>query len=30
MEIAERNDGVVFAVRLSPRSSRDAIEGSVP
>jgi uncharacterized protein len=27
MEITERNGSVVFAVRLSPRSSRDAIEG---
>jgi uncharacterized protein len=27
MEITERKGSVVFAVRLSPRSSRDAIEG---
>ena len=27
MEITERNGSVVFAVRLSPRASRDAIEG---
>lgn len=27
MEIAERNGSVVFTVRLSPRASRDAIEG---
>jgi uncharacterized protein (TIGR00251 family) len=27
MEITERDGGVVFVVRLSPRASRDAIEG---
>jgi len=27
MEIAERNGSVIFTVRLSPRASRDAIEG---
>lgn len=27
IEIAERDGGVVFMVRLSPRASRDAIEG---
>jgi uncharacterized protein len=27
MEIQERADGVTFAVRVSPRASRDAIEG---
>jgi len=27
MEIAQHPDGVTFAVRVTPRSSRDAIEG---
>jgi uncharacterized protein (TIGR00251 family) len=27
MEVAERDGAVVFAVRLTPRASRDAIEG---
>ena len=27
MEVSETDSGVIFAVRLNPRSSRDAIEG---
>lgn len=29
MEITAQNNGVSFAVRVTPRSSRDAIEGEV-
>jgi hypothetical protein len=27
MELTERDGGVTFAVRVTPRASRDAIEG---
>jgi len=29
MEIAQQKGGVIFAVRVTPRASRDAIEGEV-